>query len=91
MELWTTLQEDPTLQKIGTDIKEKKRQFVELRAIARTLAPIQRFAELTKGKQLQTQIEDLQRKYAIQKGRTKPWTKEAIQLTLSVQEKLKTI
>ena len=30
MELWTSLQEDSTLQKIGADIREKQRQFDEI-------------------------------------------------------------
>lgn len=41
MELWTSLQEDPALQKIGVDIKENQRQFNEILLTMRTLPLVQ--------------------------------------------------
>lgn len=70
MELWTILQEDPTLQKIGTYIQENQRKFDELRAIAGTLVLVKHFTHLIEGKQLQTHIEELHRKEALLKART---------------------
>ena len=50
MEMWTSLQEDPHLQKIEAYIEEKQVQFDEIRAKAWTLAPVQSFTRLRKGK-----------------------------------------
>ena len=91
MDIWTSLQEDPTLQKIGKDLREKQQQFDEIRLIACTLVPIQRFMPLQEGKQLQMEIEELRRKEAILRARTQPWKEESRQLTLPVQNKLKGI
>ena len=89
MELWTSLQEDPTVQKIEEDIQEKQRQFDEIRSTTQTLAPVQRFTRLQEGKLIQNEHNELRHKEVIISSRMQKWIDEAIQLTLSMQSKLK--
>jgi len=88
MELWTTLQEDPTLQRINIDLRNKQLQFDEVSSTTWTLAPVQLFVKFQEEKQLQSDIEELRRKEAILWTRTQSWIEEANQLTLFVQNKL---
>lgn len=44
MELWTSLQEDPTLQKIDIYHRENQQQFDKIRSTMCTLVLVQRFA-----------------------------------------------
>lgn len=91
MELRMSLQEDPTLQKIGTDLREKPQQLDEIISIVRTLVLVQWFAKLQEGKQLQNDIDEMHWKQAILMARTQPWREVASQITLLMQSKLKSM
>ena len=90
MELWTTLQEDSNLWRLGTKIRETQQKVDEIRATAHTFVPVQRFACLQEMKVLQAQVEEFQCKEQVLKAYIQPCTKEVSQITLAIQEKLKT-
>ena len=68
MELWTNLQEDSTLQKLKTNVRETQRRYDEVQATVCTFVPAQCLMKLQEGKQLQSHMEELQRKEALLKA-----------------------
>lgn len=62
MEVVMTLQEDPTLQVLNTEVIELQQQYDEVRETTRTVAIAQCFAKLQEVKTLLTQVEATKRK-----------------------------
>lgn len=57
MEVVTTLQEDPNLQRLKTETHELLQQYDEVQATTCTVAIAQHLAKLQEGKKLLTQVE----------------------------------
>lgn len=65
MDLWDTLEEDPTLQKLNTEIKEAQQQYDEISMMVCTLVPVQLFIRLQEGKAMLIQIQEFQKKQCL--------------------------
>lgn len=81
MHILTSLQEDPNIQKIEEELLVKQKQHNEILATIKSLPVLQKLAGIIEGKNLQMQIDDLQRKEKILQARTQSWQDEALKLS----------
>lgn len=75
MELAMTLEEDPNLQILSTNIPEFQKQYDEVRAMVHSIAIVQCFAKFQQGKHLLAQVEATQKKEVVFKAKLCPWLK----------------
>lgn len=89
MHIWTSLQEDPNIQKIEEELQVKQNQCDEILEVVKILLVLQILTDITEGKNLQKKIDELQRKENILQERTQPWQDEVLKLYQVVDDRLK--
>lgn len=87
-EVLTTLQEDPNIQRLETEVHELQQQYDDIKGTTQTVALTQRLARIQQVKALKEQVDAAQHKEAVLKARTQPWIDEAFIITTSIEDKL---
>lgn len=68
-EVLTTLQEDPTIQRLEIEARELQMQYDSVHGIAQTVVLTQRLARLQQAKELKEQVDAARQKEAVLKAR----------------------
>jgi chromosome segregation ATPase len=87
MEVVTSLQEDPNLQRLKQSPRELQQQYDEAERRTCTIA-ITDWQSCRRQRKLKEQVEAVQRKEAVLKARLGPWLDEAYVISATIEEKL---
>lgn len=88
MQIQTSLQEDPNVQKLQEEMEQKQHQLEESQVVMKTLPISQMLTKINELKEIQNKIEDLKKEEQSLIERNQPWQDEALQLSQAVDDKL---
>lgn len=89
MQIWISLQKDSNIKNIKEELQVKKKQRDEILATIKTLPVLQKLASIIEGKNLQKQINGIQKKEKILQARNQSWQVYALKISQAVDERLK--
>lgn len=83
-----TLQEDPNVEHLETEVHELEQRYDEEKWIVQTVDLTQRFARMQEEKALKEQVDVTRHKEAVLKAFLQPWIDEAYTITTSIEGNL---
>lgn len=84
----TTLQEDPTIQRLETKVRQLQMKYDSVRGTAQTVVLTQQLARLQQAKALKEQVDTVCQKEAVLKAHVQPWIDEAFLIMADIEGKL---
>ena len=91
VEAWTTLQENPEVEKLQETIKQRQTKLDAVKAEINTLPPMQNMLKVKHSNELQWEIESCRRKETLLVRSVHPLINEALELSTAMDNQLKVL
>ena len=91
VDAWTTLQENPEVQKLQETIKQRQAELDAVKVEIKTLPPMQKMLKVKQSKELQQEIESYRTKATVLENFMQPFVNEALDLSTAVDNQLKVL
>lgn len=86
MQIWTSLQEDPNVQKLQEEMQKKQQKLEESQETMNTLPISEKLTKINEAKVFQKRIKELKREEKMLIEITQPWQDKALQLSQIVDD-----